>query len=144
MSRYRLEREAGRIRIPGFAPALSDAQESRARELRALLAEAGLEAPAVTALAATEADLPETQALLEHLVRTGVAVRLSATLVLDRNAVDGFIQKVRDQLGGKTGLGPADFRPVANLSRRLLVPLLQHLDVLGVTVRMGDLRDVVG
>ena len=95
-------------------------------------------------LAPPEADLRETQALLEHLVRTGKAVRLSATLVLDRAAVDGFTEQVRIELAGRTGLGPADFRPVANLSRRLLVPLLQHLDVRGVTVRKGDLRDVVG
>ena len=138
------ERQAGRFRISGFEPSLSERQAVRALDLERQLASAGLEAPDVTKLVGGQGSVEETQSLLEHLVRNGKAVRLSATLVLDRSAVDEFTARVRAELGGKAGLGPADFRSVANVSRRYLVPLLQHLDVQGVTVRRGDLREVVG
>ncbi len=138
----RLERAEGRVRIAGFSPTLSDVQRQRADALLERLSAAGLEPPEVAELTGSESSQEETQALLEHLVRSGQAVRLSATLVVDRAAVDGLVDRVRAELGGRTGLGPADFRPVADVSRRFLMPLLQHLDVAGVTVRRGDLRDV--
>ena len=138
-----LERESGRYRLPGYRPSLDARQAERASSLHGRLRGAGLEAPEVTELAGGES-VEETQALLEYLVREGRAVRLSSTLVLDRDAVDAFTARVRDELAGQEGLGPADFRAVANVSRRYLVPLLQHLDVQGITVRRGDLRAVVG
>ena len=138
-----LRREGGRVAASSHVPTLTADQEARAGRLAARLLEAGLGAPQVSDLDPS-APLHETQALLEYLVREGKAVRLSAALVLDREAMDSFVSRVKSELAGQSGLGPADFRPLADVSRRVLVPLLQHLDVLGVTARVGDLRDVVG
>ena len=56
--------------------------------------------------------------------------------------VDGLVARVRQRLGGRSGLGPADFREVVDVSRKHLIPILEYLDLLGVTVRQEHGRAV--
>jgi len=45
-------------------------------------------------------------------------------------------------LGGREGLGPADFRDVLPVSRKHLIPILNYFDGAGVTLRDADGRSV--
>jgi hypothetical protein len=45
-------------------------------------------------------------------------------------------------LGGRSGLGPTDFRDVLGVTRKYLLPVLRYLDVKGVTTRLGEDRTV--
>jgi len=45
-------------------------------------------------------------------------------------------------LGGREGLGPADFREVLPVTRKHLLPILVYLDTRGVTQRLDDGRRV--
>ena len=56
--------------------------------------------------------------------------------------LDRLVAAVRQRLGGRSALGPADFRDVVDVSRKHLIPLLEYLDVAGVTVRQGEGRAV--
>jgi hypothetical protein len=70
-------------------------------------------------------------------------VRLVADGVyLASRALDGAAARVREALGGRSGLGPADFKDPLPVSRKRLIPLLNYFDGLGVTLRSGDGRDV--
>jgi selenocysteine-specific elongation factor len=78
--------------------------------------------------------------LLDHLVRTGVIVRIGRDRYLDRGALarvlDGVAAVLRD--GGE--IAPSDLRERLGLTRKFSIPLLEWLDGQGYTVRVGDLR----
>jgi selenocysteine-specific elongation factor len=80
--------------------------------------------------------------LLRFLERQGVLRTVDEKLLVTASALDEAARAVAERLGGRTDLGPADFREVLEVSRRHLMPLLAYLDGLGVTVRRGPARDV--
>jgi hypothetical protein len=51
---------------------------------------------------------------------------------------------VSELLGGRSDLGPADFKDALPVTRKHLLPILAHFDQIGVTVRKGNVREVPG
>jgi hypothetical protein len=43
---------------------------------------------------------------------------------------------------GRNDLAAGDFRDVLPVTRKYLIPLLEQLDRMGVTLRIGDLRAI--
>lgn len=69
-------------------------------------------------------------------------MRVAPDMVFAANVLDDLMARVRDRLAGRSGLGPADFKAVAPVSRKHLIPILEHLDRVGVTVRTQQGRSV--
>jgi selenocysteine-specific elongation factor len=137
-----LELVEGGARTPGFRPTLAPAEEDACARLAGLYAEAGLAPPAVGDLPPDLRGRPDLPELLRYLEARGTLRTLAEELFIDARTLTEAARAVALQLGGRTGLGPADFRAVLPVSRRHLIPLLLHLDGLGVTLRRGDVRDV--
>jgi selenocysteine-specific elongation factor len=74
--------------------------------------------------------------------REGEVLGLEGGLFFLRSAVEEAGAAVVRELGGKGGLGPADFREVFGLTRKYLLPLLRFMDTVGVTTRVGEDRRV--
>ncbi|MGH7475031.1 MAG: selenocysteine-specific translation elongation factor [Longimicrobiales bacterium] len=126
----------------GYQPRLTDSQQAALARLRSLLLEADLTPPTATELPADlrdRADLPDLLALLE---RTGDAVRIAPDITISAAALERAAHRLVHRLGGRKALGPADFREVFEVSRKYLIPLLEHMDRSGLTHRDGDRRDV--
>ena len=139
-----LEMADGGARRPGFEPSATPDQQKALSALEELYAGAGLSAPFLDDLPdalATRGDLTQ---LLRHLERRGVLRSVDQGLLVSAPALDQAAHAVATELGGRTELGPADFRGVLDVSRRHLMALLAYLDGLGVTVRRGPARDVPG
>ena len=49
---------------------------------------------------------------------------------------------VREMLGGQSEVGPSAFRDPLPVTRKHLIPLLNHLDGLGITMRSDEGRSV--
>ena len=130
------------VREPGFNPSLTRNQEG----VRAALAERyraeGLSPPSVRDLPDALRDHPDLWPILRLLERAGRIVALNDDFFADANAVSRGAREVQARLGGRSGLGPADFREVLPVTRRHLLPLLAHFDRIEVTVRRGNGRDV--
>ena len=126
--------EGTTARIPTFEAELSSAQGDMARALLDALGEVGLEG-------LTSAELAERRSCAEAAdVLAFLAERAQVRLIADTfwvaaAALDRAIERIEAELEGREGLGPADFRSVLPLSRRRLIPILEHLDALGVTER---------
>ena len=104
------------------------------------LEEAGLEPPDLPALAAAlERTEAETKTYLSALAREGAAVRVGP-LVFARSALDRASRLVVDALRAGGALSTADAKTLLGVSRKYLIPLLEHLDKLGVTRREGSTR----
>lgn len=137
-----LEPGDGRIAEAGFEPALDRAQQEAARTLVSAIAAAGAAPPGMDELAGLVGDENQLHELLGFLEYQGEIVRLQPGLYLHRPVLERLATDVTRALGGRSGLGPADFREVIEVSRKHLIPILEHLDVRGVTVRQGEGRAV--
>jgi selenocysteine-specific elongation factor len=138
----RLEADAGGVRLPGHRPVLSADQEAALARLTLLLEDEGLGAPSVDELPEELRSRADLWSLVRRLESQGVVRLVADGVYLTSAALDAAAARVRDVLAGRTGLGPADFRDTLPVTRKRLIPLLNHFDGTGVTVRRGDGRDV--
>ena len=149
----RLALEARVARRPDFRPALSEHEEQIASRILAMLAEAGLQGPSTAELAAAASAQPapgrttvagpeRVQAVLAFLEGRGrVRLVTDAFWALEATLAEAAAAVV-ERLGGRNGLGPADFREALPVTRKHLMPLLAHLDAAGVTLRTEEGRSV--
>ncbi len=131
------------VALAGAEATPSPEQERALERFVAILRDGGLAPPTWQDLPADLRDRADADDLAGHLVRTGQAVRVAPDLFVDAAAAREAVAAVRERLGGRAGLSPADFRAaVGDLTRKYLMPLLAWLDATGVTVRQGDGRSV--
>lgn len=138
----RLKAAEGGVSLPGHRPLPTPDQEVASERIRRILAEGGLGAPDVAELPDELRTRDDLWSLLRRLEGAGVLVPVADGLYLDRAALDRAAARIRAELGGRTGLGPAHFKEVLPVSRKRLLPLLHYFDGQGVTLRRGDVRDV--
>lgn len=90
----------------------------------------------------TAALLTERQALdtLTALQKSGAIVRVSADLSLAREHHAALVEQARGHLRANPQLDVQTLKTLTGLSRKFVVPFLEHLDRLGVTRRLGEAR----
>lgn len=81
------------------------------------------------------------EGLVAHLVKLGTLVRLAPDVVLHQAVVDAALARLAPLQGRTMRVG--DFRDLWGLSRKTLIPLLEHADRMKKTVRRGDVRVVL-
>ncbi len=115
------------------------------RELSARIAdvfrERGLEPPSPSEVATLVQRHPKViEGLIGYLAKKGVLVRLPGGWIVAREAVDSVVERLR--ASGKKAVDVGEFKAMFGLTRRLAIPLLEHLDATKVTRRVGDRREV--
>jgi len=125
------------------APAdhLSPAQKARMDEIEAALKSAGLSAPGIAAFP----DGPEDADLLGLLIHSGRVIELynvalNQRLLFHAEVISAAIGILAEAFPGRTAFTTGEARTALATNRKSIVPLLEHLDRLGTTVRLGDLR----
>ena len=136
----RLTASGNALAIPGHAAAPAGEALAAMERLAGFYETAGLEAPELGDLPAELAGRADLPVLIRFLERSGTLLRLSATRLISARAVSESVIAVRTQLPGGKSLGIADFKEVLQLTRRHLIPLLEHYDRSGVTMREGESR----
>lgn len=135
----------GVLARPGFEPVLDDEQARLRDRVGDIYREAGLEAPAVSELPdASLVEHPDLWALLRLMEARGELIHVDGEIFAWAPTLRSATASVTRELGGRRGLGPADFRSVLPVSRKHLLPLLAYLDRVGITMRGPEGRDVVG
>ena len=138
----RLTLREGIAARPGFQPTPSPAQESVLSELDGVYRSAALTPPAVDELPESLREDPDLWPLLRMLENRGNLTRLDGDLFIWSDALGRAGTEVRKRLGGRDGLGPADFKEALPVTRKHLLPILTHLDKAGITVKRGAVRGV--
>ena len=137
-----LEAAEGGVRLPGHVVALTPDQEVAANDVRALLEAKGLASPFVDEFPASLKDRRDLWSLLKFLEGEGLVSTVADGYYVNTSELEKGIAAVRSTLGGQTGLGPSAFRDALPVTRKHLIPLLNHLDGLGVTLRSDEGRSV--
>ncbi len=65
---------------------------------------------------------------------------VSDEIVFEKLVYQGMVDKIRGTLQERGQISLAEVRDILQTTRKFVQPLLEHLDVIGVTVREGDIR----
>lgn len=78
--------------------------------------------------------------LLKLSVEKGHLVRINDSLYIDKRALDNILEELKGFLREKKEITVAEFRDIFKTSRKYAVPILEYLDVIKLTLRVGDKR----
>jgi selenocysteine-specific elongation factor len=115
---------------------LDPAQQALRARVEAALDEAGVGLLGEAALAQLGADRKATALL----VRLGVLVPIAPGGYLGRPALEEAVVTLRRRFPGGRPFAATEAKEALGTTRRTVIPLLEHLDRTGVTIRQGDLR----
>jgi selenocysteine-specific elongation factor len=134
----RIELRGAVVMRSGWSPAVSpEAEAARAKLLEALDA-AGAEPPSVGEL--EQQCGPDTLALLRLLERDGLLVQVESDRFYATPALGALVETLRTKTVPDRPYTPSELRDLLGLSRKFLIPLLEHFDRSGVTDRRGGER----
>jgi len=77
---------------------------------------------------------------LAKLAFKGRVVKIKGDMYFHRDAIEDLKAKVRSYLVEKKEMTPSEFKSVLDLSRKYMIPLLEYLDEIKLTIRTGDKR----
>lgn len=123
------------VALPTFEVRLTAAQQASVAALLAQVAAAPFTPPSMA-----EAGALVGEELLALLVARGEVVRVSHEVLLGRAAYEEMVQGVRALFAETGDITAAALRDRFNTSRKYAIALLEHLDTLKVTRRVGDKR----
>jgi len=129
--------EDAALRLPSHAVRLSAEQEAAAERLIARLMENPYSPPVWGELMTLEGVDAE---LLGALIYLGRLVKVSADLVFPRSVVEDVQARVREHIAVHGSVDVAGLRDMLNTSRKYALPLLEYLDQIEFTRRVGDVR----
>ena len=142
----KLVRESAALRLPTHRARLDAADEALWSEVASLMREAGLRAPRVRELAETLGRTPEDiERALVRFEAFGRLLRVAANrffaieTIADLCAIASALAAEADE----GGFPAAAFAARAAVGRNLSIQILEFLDRIGVTRRVGELRHVV-
>ena len=138
----RLEATEGGVRRPGHVVELTPEQKEASDQIVAVLRAGGVGAPLLSDFPDALRARPDLRALLRRLEESGAIRQVAEEYFVSAEDLDAAVGRVRSTFAGRSGLGPSDFREVLPVTRKHLIPLLNHLDGLGITLRTPDGREV--
>jgi selenocysteine-specific elongation factor len=129
------------VRTPGRED-LALPEKELSERIAALFRERGLDPPSPADVANALRRHPKVvDGLIGYLVKKGILLRLPGGWIVARDAVDAVVARLREQT--RPSLDVSEFKTLFGLTRRLAIPLLEHLDAAKVTRRVGDRREIV-
>jgi selenocysteine-specific elongation factor len=136
----------GMVRIPNFTVGLSPEREKMTERLLNYARNLGYEsfsAGFFCKLYGEVFDKGEVQKLLDHLHAQKRLIRLNNNRFLTLEALEEIKGKVREVILSKGSLTLLDIKEVFGYGRTQGIPVLEHLDTIGFTRRIGDERVLV-
>jgi selenocysteine-specific elongation factor len=141
----RLFSKKGSIRV-GSGEVELKPEESKARALIvAMLKERPFQPPSEREIEDRSDLEPDTvRKVITLLIGDGEVIRLEPGLVMHATAIDAARARVADYLREHGEATASDLKGALGTTRKFAVPLLEHLDRIGVTKRVGANRRLVG
>jgi selenocysteine-specific elongation factor len=128
------------VRLPGHGVRLDPAQQAVRDRVEGVLEAGGVEVLTEAALAELGAD----RRMTAVLVRLDLLVAVAPGLYLGRSTLERAVQELRRAFANGRPFAATEAKEALGTTRKTAIPLLEHLDRSGVTVRQGDLRRLAG
>ena len=124
------------LSIDSHKASLPNHLTSSGKKIRILLDENPLEPPNPKEIINSESD----EAALKFLLQTNEAIQLDEKVILLSKNYNEAVDKIRSYITQNGPATAADLRKALSSTRRVIIPLLEHLDKEGITFRSGDTR----
>jgi selenocysteine-specific elongation factor len=134
-ARETASRTGGLIRLPGFTPGFSAAQQRQVERVLQSFQESPFTPPGraeVEAMADAE--------VINALIEQGRLVKLTETVLFLHETYEEAVAKLIAYLRKHGKMTVAQARDVLGATRKYILPLLEHMDALHITRRIGDER----
>ncbi|MBI5380010.1 MAG: SelB C-terminal domain-containing protein [Nitrospirae bacterium] len=129
------------VRLAAFRPRVGEEAMALREQILRVYREAGSQPPLREELVArVNRDARTVSDLLRLLSGEGALVRISDALYFDAQAYEAIKTAVVSSLTQQGAMTVAEFRDAVGTTRKYAVPLLEHFDQMGFTVRVGDKR----
>jgi selenocysteine-specific elongation factor len=130
--------ERGLLRLPGHAISFSGGQQHAVDQLLARLDDQGVNSVSVK----------DTRGLIGDdvyiaLIDLGQLVQLSEDVVYTSSVYNMIVDQIRDFLLREQRIDVAQLRDLMGTSRKYAIAILEHMDKVHVTRRVGDYRQLV-
>ncbi len=135
--------EGERLRLPGHEVRLSGAEKEIYDRVAKIFAERMWQPPDMDEVFAG-VDPSRAQRVKLALLETGMLVDVGEGVVLHKDALAAAERVLREifarKSGTDAGLTASEFRQALGTTRKVVIPLLNHFDTIGLTQRRGDVR----
>jgi selenocysteine-specific elongation factor len=121
------------VRLAGGDQALRERMEKAYRQ-------GGWTPPLFKELLEAEKDKAQVKKVMQVLVNEGALVKLKEDFYYHRPALEEIKGKLVEYLQTHDRIGAPQFKELTGLSRKYLIPLLEHFDAVQLTMRVGDER----
>jgi selenocysteine-specific elongation factor len=129
------------IRLASHAVSLGGKQADVKDKILKTYLKAGLEPPYFKALAKSlDADAKRSREVLMHLVNQGIITKVKEDLFFHTEAIKRLKLKLTEFLEAQGEITTPQFKEMAGVSRKYLIPLAEYFDATNVTLRVGDVR----
>jgi selenocysteine-specific elongation factor len=132
------------VRLKTFSTVLSQAEESMKAKIVELLQKGGFQPPMKEELSQSlKLDQKHLSDILKLMVKEGTRVRISDSMYLTASVYNEMIGKLKDFFRKKPEMTVAEFRDILATTRKYALPILEYLDSIKVTLRVGDIRKLL-
>ncbi|HSB80708.1 MAG TPA: selenocysteine-specific translation elongation factor [Candidatus Methylomirabilis sp.] len=133
--------ERDKIRLAGYHPKLSAAEEELKGKIEAAYRMAAFQPPTPDAvLAGLQAERKLAQGVFRRLVDDGILVRIKEEIFLHRDTYQMMRDRLLAHFRTQPSINVGSMKDLFGVSRKYAIPYLEHLDDVRVTRRQGDER----
>jgi selenocysteine-specific elongation factor len=132
----------GSVKIPGHVARLDASTSDLKPAIEEAYRAAALSPPTIKEITEKHAArAKEVAAVIGLLQREGVLVKVSQDLSFHKDAMAALQSKLVEYLTANAKITALQFKELAgNITRKFMIPLLEHFDAAKLTMRVGDER----
>lgn len=132
------------VHLPGEGVKMKGEEEKSSAIIENAFASAGLRVPALQeVLLSLKVDKTRAQKLVTLLLRDKILVKISDDLVFHRDALNELRKRMAAEKTKSPKIDVARFKELTGVSRKYAIPLLEYLDRLQITRRIGNERQIL-
>lgn len=134
--------EESMVHLAGHQVALKADEEQLQKDINLWYKEKGLFTPTFKETMGFFADYPEKQVkgVIDLQLREGKLVKISETLYYSKETIEGLIEAVKEAINREGEIDAPGFKNLTGLTRKFSIPILEYLDRIKLTIRIGDKR----
>ena len=143
IKRGHLKEEGNGLKLASWEVKPDADQSEIMTRLQDMYEKSGLTPPTLKEVQETlSADLKQIMSILAHLCENGHLVRIQEGFYYDKAVLDDILQKVRKWFANHDNLDVGAMKTIFGISRKFAIPLLEYLDSIGITYRVGNQRQL--
>ena len=134
-----IELQGDTVDVPGRSKELAGSEGQLAREIEKRFRDAELQVPPVSELIKTIHQKPKViEGVITFLVKSGVLIRIADGIYVHRDVARQAGERLAAHRGESADV--AWFKDFYGITRKVIIPLLEHFDRQGLTKRVADRR----